>query len=371
MKNDPATAAAPRRSGFTLIEVLMVISIIGILVAILIPAVYVGLRTVKQGAISMECQSIANAVEQYKNKYGEYPPDGSDQSLLVRHLRKIFPQISASEINLLNGTLAVPAGNPIVAGNTLGSPASLMEPSEALVFFLGGFSDDPIYPFTGEGGPLYVTNAGAQVRSDAATITHVQYNIDRDNWFHEFNESQLSLQVQTVNGSDITSSSDDADLMPHYHPAGLDMPYVYFESRSYQQGAVYNRYETSGGANGYVYPYRSAEVNTKVDKSNTAVANRTNYFRFMNPKSFQLISAGLDDHFGGGSGIFYIYKPVGSDSGTDANSGESLTLTAAIASGTHPASPTYSRFTGPSDSLEQLDNVANFADGILGDSLDN
>ncbi|MCA9157924.1 MAG: prepilin-type N-terminal cleavage/methylation domain-containing protein, partial [Planctomycetales bacterium] len=65
-----------RRSGFTLVEVLVVIAIIGVLVALIVPAVNMAYRTVQQRAIALECQALAQAVEAYRSKYDDYPPDG-------------------------------------------------------------------------------------------------------------------------------------------------------------------------------------------------------------------------------------------------------------------------------------------------------
>ncbi len=76
-----------RRPGFTLIEVLVVIAIIGVLVGLTVPAVMMALSAVKQRAIGLECQAIASSVEAYRTKFGEYPPDGADPSLLERHLQ--------------------------------------------------------------------------------------------------------------------------------------------------------------------------------------------------------------------------------------------------------------------------------------------
>lgn len=355
------------RQGFTLIEVLMVIAIIGVLVGLAVPAVGIAFRSFKQRAIGFECQSLANSIAQYKTKYGEYPPDGADSALLVRHLRKAFPQIAATELALLGGTLSTyPSGFPAPANSTRGLSSAVMDPSEALVFFLGGFSDDPAFPFSGPGGPFYLEDSGTQVKSNAASISRVQYNTDRVNSLFPFNQSQLSLEV---NSAGITTSSDDADLLPEYHPGGLTQPFVYFEARTYQQSTVANVFSTT--SNGIVYPYRSTEVNTKVDKNNTAIASRNSYFKFVNDKSFQLISAGLDDHYGGTSGLFYMYAPIGASSGTSARSGESLDLVAAIpAAQSHP-NATYTRFTGAGENLNQADNVANFAEGLLEDSLEN
>ncbi len=78
-----------------------------------------------------------------------------------------------------------------------------MDPTEALVFFLGGFSDDPVFPFSGKGGPLLIMNDGSpavQVKSnhDPAHISSVQYNPDRLNPLYEFQQGQLTIELTTV-----------------------------------------------------------------------------------------------------------------------------------------------------------------------------
>lgn len=357
-----------QRPGFTLIEVLVVIAIIGILVGLTVPAVNLAYRAIKQRAIGLECQAIATSVEAYRTKYGEYPPDGADPSLLLRHLRKVFPNIAPTEIALLTRTAPFETLNPPVANASLAG--SVMDPTEALVFFLGGFSDDAVFPFSGKGGPLFLKDgSGAQVKSNSTAVASVQYNPDRLNPLYEFEQGQLTIELAGA----ITASGDDAihggavDLIPAYHPKGLKMPFVYFDSRTYQQTTVANRYATA--ANGIVYPYRSTSVNTQYSATDTSVANRNRYFRFVNDKSFQVISAGLDDHFGGQSGLFYMYKPSDAGAVGGANSGDSLDLVASISSGSHPT-PQYTRFLD-STGTSQTDNVTNFSQGTLEDSLSN
>jgi prepilin-type N-terminal cleavage/methylation domain-containing protein len=359
----------PNRSGFTLVEVLMVVAIIGILVGLTVPAVAIAMRSIKQRAIAMECTTIADAVNKYNAKYGDYPPDGSDRNLLLRHIKKVFPQIASSEINLLTGVMAVPSGNPIVAGVASGGvPGALMDPPEALVFFLGGFSSDPVHPFTGTGGPLHVVVSGG-------TISSVQYNVDRTNAFMDFKQTQLTL---STNGSGLTVSSDDAlaggavDLLPAYVAPSSTMPYVYFDARTYRvppdtahgrSSSEFNRYIPSG--HGLVAPYRSTEENTKVVLSGTpSVDERNLRQRWMNEKGFQVISAGLDDHFGGSAGLFYMFKPQGGTGATTSASGDSFN----VANGVVGANK---GFRDTDSGSYQLDNVTNFSEGILGDSLDN
>jgi prepilin-type N-terminal cleavage/methylation domain-containing protein len=100
-------ASLPRRSvrtAFTLVELMMVIVIIGILAGLAIPAIMRAISTANEGAYKQEIDTLADAVEKYRTKYGDYPPDGSSWQIMERHLRKAFPQIQQSELNLLNPT---------------------------------------------------------------------------------------------------------------------------------------------------------------------------------------------------------------------------------------------------------------------------
>jgi general secretion pathway protein G len=63
-----------RRFGFTLVEMLVVIVIIGILVALLVPVIANAVRTARDAAVTSEITGLANALNAFKEKYGEYPP---------------------------------------------------------------------------------------------------------------------------------------------------------------------------------------------------------------------------------------------------------------------------------------------------------
>ena len=263
------------RSGFTLVELLVVIAIIGVLVGITLPAVQAVRLHFDKTANKFEVQSLNDAVEKYRSIYGDYPPDGSSAAIMQRHLRKAFPNILQSEIDLLNGVQ--------------------LDPAEALVFFLGGFSSDKQRPFTGKGGPI--VNTG----TTAAPVYN--YNPARENSMHEFVSGRLVLNDETA------FAGGTSDVFPVYMARNNTIeegcPYVYFDSRTYNANRgttanpIYNCYQPSDivattvatsarGKLGAVRPFLSA-VNGTGAKD----------FTFENSKTFQIIGPGSDGFFGG------------------------------------------------------------------------
>ncbi|MBT5598984.1 MAG: type II secretion system protein [Planctomycetaceae bacterium] len=262
--------ALPRvrhRKGFTLIELLIVISIIAILAGLLIPIVGVVRRRGQVTATVMEIQSLKKAIDTYKNTTGkgDYPPDGSNALVLVKHILNAFPRIHTTEMNFLKTQLGIrsyPNGN-VIPQNTL------LDPAEALVFFLGGFSDDPRYPFQGKGGPA---------------------SLNRNPGLFDFDPNRLL-------------TTDDGDGFAAYYPRGSDVPFVYFDSRTYmprsiygyapaaQYPLVYNLPTNPNDVNGVARPYRS-------DQPREATPDDGYFFHWVNKNTFQLIAAGVTNHYG-------------------------------------------------------------------------
>ncbi len=292
------------RLGFTLVELLVVIAIIGLLIGLLVPAVGMAWRSASRATIKLEVDGLSKAIEDYRTKYNDYPPDGSSWIVFERHMRKAFPQILSAELDLINPlTRSVQNGwsTAKVANDSEAIPNAadmrVMEPAEALVFFLGGFSEDPQRPMTGTGGPFVATGNPAQPW---------QYNPSRLNGLYDFKANRLTTTV--VNG--FTISDDEAtfqlpdvqnggnqtsDLLPVYKALLTNVPYVYFDSRTYasNKGTVryFNRYrfynEEVRGVD-TVRPYKSDTT------LNAASPNADMRFKYMNDKSFQVLAPGLD-----------------------------------------------------------------------------
>jgi prepilin-type N-terminal cleavage/methylation domain-containing protein len=228
------------RSGFTLVEVLVVILIITILIALLVPALGYAVRRAENFGYVRDLAALEQAIEQYRSKYNDYPPDFSDaydgspkaweQTVVYRHLRDSFQRIHPTEIAAIRAlTFDLPPEDP-----------SRLSTAQALVFWLGGLSENPRYPFSGEGGPL----SGGE----------------RKNSLMEFKEQQL----------------DFSGGFPVFLPRGRTSPFVYFDSRTYAYGS-YPGHASLASAGGIAFPYFGQGA------------------QFVNPETYQLICAGSDD----------------------------------------------------------------------------
>jgi len=66
--------AKKRTVGFTLLELLVVISIIGLLVALLVPTISRATETVRKAMTRRIIKEVSVGLENYRSDFGEYPP---------------------------------------------------------------------------------------------------------------------------------------------------------------------------------------------------------------------------------------------------------------------------------------------------------
>lgn len=128
--------------GFTLIELLVVIIVIGILSAMSVVVVRTAMNSGKGATVKTQMQQLAIALDSYKAKVGEYPPDNFlDTAALERHLKKRWPRARYSNIveAFLNKVVLRKEGDVVVPAVTdviqVEARASYISP---LIFFLGG-----------------------------------------------------------------------------------------------------------------------------------------------------------------------------------------------------------------------------------------
>jgi prepilin-type N-terminal cleavage/methylation domain-containing protein len=302
-----AHATSRRRSGFTLVELLVVITIIIILMGLLTPVVMIALGRAKEGRITLEIATLDGAMKAYKEKHGSYPPSdfvnigtsGSPQNIaLANHLAKAFPRCNVTtEINA------------ILTANPKGT-----SPAQAITFWLSGFCTDVEQPISG-----------------------IAKGLPREAPLFEFDRTRL----RAIPGA--ASAVYDAADTP-------GVPYVYFAAQNYNthvaaySGALGTSaspgtpFDTSvwgqGGA-GLVRPYAADPYSPPYSATVTPTP--------VNPNSFQIISAGLDGDFGKG-GI------------DDAGSHDPTYVVAYFKQGNFYA-------TGDKD------NLTNFSDRTLGDAI--
>lgn len=278
----------------------MVISIIGILASFAVPAVFRAVETAKSTKMRMEISAIETALSRYEDKYGDRPPDFSSWAVINRHYRKIFPRISTAELNRLRLLTDVSTTNDVAIAAPATWPnhdATAMDRGEVLAWVLGGYSSNPINPFTGPGGPLSL------VSSTATTIVY-QVNIDRDNSLFDFDPARLDYSsINSAAAASLTNryTTADGDLFLTYAAHNDGAPFVYFDSRTYALYdtplSAFNGYGST--TYGVVRPYFSdlAVANT-TGSDYASLGAALNAWQFVKPDSFQVIAPGVDGSFG-------------------------------------------------------------------------
>jgi prepilin-type N-terminal cleavage/methylation domain-containing protein len=301
------------RLGFTLVELLVVITIIGILASLIVVAAVGALKTAARTRIKAELNQIAGGVDECRNKTNAYPPncqtDGSgplDENTVALDLQRYIKiafvrQQEPSDLILRlagRGSVASGGGTQLVGGMTA---------AEALVFWLRGFSSDPKYPISGEGGPSYVIKGFGDPNNktlDPVTTGSPFFPFDvsrlgprdKDGYFDE----STGRFVEYTDAKNVKRRIN----FWQYTPAHSEQPYLYFDTSrhapgdvrsgnlvgSYDPPAATSTAVTSTGSSVAlaVYPFK------KVNPSYSTTTPNVPVITYVNPDKYQILHCGIN-----------------------------------------------------------------------------
>jgi prepilin-type N-terminal cleavage/methylation domain-containing protein len=296
---DLQTAAIRRiagRRGFTLTELLVVITIIAILAALITAGAVNALNAGKRASITLEIGQLADGIERFKNETGgAYPPNAMNFQTpaplvvndFVRSFRKAFPRHNEPEGLLRRLAGATGAQSPGAPSDTL---AGGMNAAEALYFWLGGFSADPVFPISGAGGPAFdPSSANGEV-------------MEGRNRLYEFDLARLTPRntSDVFNGRSLTYDNPTGiggtRLQINfwtYVPRNSQRPFVYFDTSRHDPGTYDpNLAGNVGTPTEFIYAIK--KVREGFSGSTPLLAD----IHFVNKGKYQIFHAGLDNTWG-------------------------------------------------------------------------
>lgn len=306
------------RAAFSLVELLMVIAILGILAALILPAVNNARLTAQYAEVNADMQKIGTAITAFKTRFGIEPPSSiticenpanwASQAVSRRLIKQIWPQFDFTLSREFDGDASGSSGYQ--------SENITLDGRECLVFFLGGMVDSSSGALRG-----FSKNPANPFVIDNGT---------RDGPFLEI-DGGIDPSTGRPTGRLVDTDNDGAPELLDTLPSQTQ-PYLYFSSYG---GVGYQTTDCGPGRSPY---YR--------DGSGSDPYNSDGY---------QLISPGLDNEYGSG-GVLDTEDANGNgtlDAGEDHNSNGVLDRSVRdVLSGTR---------------LVEADNLTNFHSGRLGD----
>ena len=274
------------RRGFTLVEVLVVVAIIGILAALITVAVSGAMRATQRASIGWQMAQVVMALEHYKAEFGEYPPDMFDDGALVSHVRKRWPRMNYPDgywtdawtnerrANWIRD--AITGAYPHVAGN---EAADFTDPNfsqvGALALWLGGFPNSD-----GRLSGFYAAPGNPFTPSDT---------FDRKVFLDL--ELGKSVRIQTFGEVSVPVIGNEV--------RGAFVPFVYFRGRTSGGDTAYKYAVNNNGGNEWVVKqFEFSEFGLCVPYAEDVVGHVDAIVNWKNPTTYQLIHPGLDGRFG-------------------------------------------------------------------------
>jgi len=302
-----------RRAGFSLVELLIVIVIIGVLVSLIGAGVSVALRKARTSSNRAEISQLETALEQFKLKFRQYPPSmlllAENQKNYIGSNGNPLP-LAEESINFLtqvmfprlDQTLWQTVGIKWAGDNHVGTnEVYYLEGDQCLTFFLGGIPDIS-YLSTPPANQVPNCLGFSTNPIDPAATTS-----DRIGPFYEFKSSRLvvvpplpSLPYKRSpyhysyldvfggsNGRGVPTSDGNGELgNPSY---GV---YAYFSTQG-----VRNNYARNPALFPMGFPLTDCATLGVFPYAESALTG----IKYLKPNSFQIVSPGPNGLFGTGS----------------------------------------------------------------------
>jgi len=340
---DASANVEPARRGFTLVEMLVVIVIIGILMGLITGVAVTARARVKEAVITLEIKELDKAVTNCTTEYKNLPPDFTDASAVSAFIRDAFPRYryvanpaagddpadfvdppdpSLQPFYQMLRDLSNPPDHPRRPGYGITIDLAALDPASALLFWLGGLPETP--PVAGgQWIPAGFHKDPTLPFKPGLPRTPPLYG--------EFDPDRIPVDAAT--GWPVEPHPDDPTVVRffRYYPKGVDVPYVYFRAR--RLAGVWG-YFVTGGQVAYQHSVGDAASGMAANIC-VAYQDPQNPPLWRNHDTCQIIAAGLDGEFG---------------------AGDSATLRVSK--------------TGLNFSQGDYDNLTNFSEGTLEDEIE-
>jgi hypothetical protein len=326
--------------------------------------------------VVLEIKSISGAIEDFKTKRNAYPPNGMNpinppsaspapgtaaalvQADFVSMFKRAFPRHNEPPtlIAALVGQNTAGAANENLAGG--------LRASEALYFWLGGFSSDEEYPLSGPGGPSFIPATEPEVLENR--VPNASYEFDLTRLGPRNNAGVFLDTAADPSGGRFLLYQDPTTPntirrinLWRYTPRGSTQPLVYFDVSRYKphQYDVWAADPAAAGNPPYIFALKELRSGGVFPQSTNPSQpdSYQNNVVFVDQGKFQILHSGLDDAWGDDFARMSLSSsPYGWGTATVPGSGDNQLLL-------YPTGP----FLG-----DMSDNLTSVGDGTLAEAAE-